>query len=195
VAPKPVSWWKESASVPLKVAAAVTVVVGAIAAILGLTFRFEPSWEPCVGGSRASFTAASVFPNVSGGEFGEASGATPNQMRGATNASARGAEVRFLYTAQSLRGDLLELYATLVRVSPGGAPTGIDTDFDEAQQLEIVPHGCSESGGYDVFLVPIPKSNQHYRIVLELYRGQRVTALDRFQPRLALIETPVFQEG
>jgi hypothetical protein len=175
---------------PVKVITAAGVLIAAVAGGVGLIFQFEPSWAPCLGGSSASFTAAPVFPNVTAGHFASMSGATPAEIK--NDANARGAEVRFLYTTQSLRGDSLYLYATLVTVSPHGSATGIEPSLDEVQELKLVPDSCTESGGYDVF-VPIPHAGRRYRIVLELYRGVRVKALDQFQPRLALIETPVFQ--
>lgn len=194
VAPKPVAWWKRSASWPLKIVTAAGVAIAAVAGGLGLLFQVEPSWEPCLGGSSASFTAAPVFPNVTYSHFLQYNvGATPASVEAVPNRGVRGAEVRFLYTAKSLRGDPLWLYATLVTVSPDGSVTGIDPTLDEFYEFKIVPNACTESGGYDVFVQPIPNTRQHYRIVLELYRGERLKAENVFQPRLALTETPVFQ--
>jgi hypothetical protein len=49
----------------------------------------------------------------------------------------------------------------------------------------VTPDACSTSGGKDLF-VPIPDTRRRYRVVLELYREERL------QDRLALEETPIF---
>jgi hypothetical protein len=194
VAPKPISWWKRTASWPLKIVTAAGVVIAAVAGALGLLFQFEPSLRRCQGGSRASFTAAPVFPNVVYRHFLYTNyGWSYEQIKNVAGNGVRGAEVRFLYAANSLRGDPLWLYATLVTVNPEGAVTGIVPSLDQKRQYAIVPTSCAESGGHDVFLAPIPNSRAHYRILLELYRGQHPSGQNAFQPRLALTETPVFR--
>jgi hypothetical protein len=51
---------------------------------------------------------------------------------------------------------------------------------------QVTPHSCTETRGKDVF-VPIPNHRKRYRVVLELFRTEKL------DERLALLETPIFR--
>ena len=173
----------------------VTVAAGGV----GLLFKLEPSFEPCVGGSAARFVDVPVFPE-SRAEYGYVSGQAnaysdrPNQL---------GAEVRATVEIDNLRGSQLELYYTLLSAGDNGAADQVVPGADQIPTRTQTADACTWTGGFDVFVEPKPTTlggqvvlptgldpKKGYRIVLELFRGQR-------EPdganRLALFESPVFR--
>jgi hypothetical protein len=167
----------------LKVLGAVVALVTIAGGGLTLLFHLEPQLEPCIGGASATFTGAPVFPGTSfrdhlfhEGESKEDIARQPNLI---------GAEVRFSFRVNNLKGAHLPLVWSLV-TSAGGEVTGIVPGEDRAGALVVNPDTCTETGGKDLF-VAIPERTKHYRVVLELYRNPDRT------DRLALFETPTFR--
>jgi len=161
-------------------AAAIAVASGG----LTLLFHVRPELQPCIGGARASFTGAPVFPQVRFRDHLIREG-TPRQDA-LKQPNILGAEVRFSYHVENLRGAELPLVWSLVTVRRDGIVTGVVPGEDRAIALLVQPNRCGESGGKDLF-VPIPARGERYRVVLELYRDSARA------DRLALLETATFQ--
>lgn len=160
------------------------LVVGLVAGAIGLLFTLQPNLKPCIGGVDASFTGDPVFPHVHLVEFLKRTGVPLKQIRDEDDLV--GAEVRFSYRADGVRGRVLPVRFSLLRVEHDGTVGAVDPDQDRALAMNIRPGGCSETGGKDLF-VRIPARGRRYRVVLELYRDQGLT------DRLALSETDVFR--
>ena len=161
-------------------ATAIAIATGAVA----LLFHVRPELQPCLGGARASFTGAPVFPQVGFRDHLIREGTPREEVLKQPNLI--GAEVRFSYHVENLRGAELPLVWSLVTVRGDGIVTGVVPGEDRALALLVQPDRCSNSGGKDLF-VPIPARGEHYRVVLELYRD--VARADR----LDLFETATFQ--
>jgi hypothetical protein len=162
------------------VATAIAIATGGVT----LLFHVRPELQPCLGGARASFTGAPVFPQVRFRDHLIREGARREEALKQPN--LLGAEVRFSYHIENLRGAKLPLVWSLVTVRRDGIVTGVVPGEDRALALLVQPDRCGESGGKDLF-VPIPARGERYRVVLELYRD--VARADR----LALFETATFQ--
>ena len=165
---------------PLK---ALAVIVPILVAGLGLVYTVRPSLKPCVGASQAEFTGVPVFPHVRFRDHLFRSGATRAEIEQEPNIV--GAEVRFSYRTDDLRGAKLPITWSLVSIERDGTLGAVVRGQDRALAMLVTPDSCSETGGKDLF-VPIPDPKKRYRVVLELYREQQL------RDRLALEETPIF---
>lgn len=164
-----------------------TSAVALAAGGIGLLFKVDPAAEPCIGGASADFVDGPVFPETRG-EYGVVS-----DQQGAYQGDSLGAEVRATVDVNNLRGHAIAINSTLLGVGAGGAIDRVVGDVDENGTRTQVASSCTWRGGFDVFVEPPSglSSRKKYRIVLELFQGQR-------QPktganRLALYETPVFR--
>ena len=162
---------------------ALAVIVPLLVAGLGLVYTVRPSLKPCVGASQAEFTGVPVFPHVRFRDHLFRSGATQAEIGKEPNIV--GAEVRFSYRTDDLRGAKLPITWSLVSIERDGTLGAVVRGQDRALAMLVTPDSCSETGGKDLF-VPIPDPKKRYRVVLELYREQQL------RDRLALEETPIF---
>ena len=169
----------------LKVLGALVALITIAGGGLTLLFHVRPDLQPCIGGASATFTGAPVFPNMSLAEHLYSEGASKQEI--AHEPNLVGAEVRFTYRVNNLKGTDLPLVWSLVTVR-GGEVTGVASGEDRKPALTVTPDTCTETGGKDLF-VPIPDPRKQYRVVLELYRSRNAEQIDR----LALFETPTFQ--
>lgn len=162
---------------------ALAVIVPLLVAGLGLVYTVRPSLKPCVGASQAKFTGVPVFPHVRFRDHLFRSGASRAEIEQEPNIV--GAEVRFSYRTDDLRGAKLPITWSLVSIERDGTLGAVVRGQDRALAMLVTPDSCSETGGKDLF-VPIPDPKKRYRVVLELYREQQL------RDRLALEETPIF---
>ncbi|HEY7148845.1 MAG TPA: hypothetical protein VH420_05305 [Gaiellaceae bacterium] len=162
---------------------ALAVIVPLLVASLGLVFTVRPSLKPCVGASDAEFTGTPVFPHVHFRDHLFRTGASRAEIRGEPDTI--GAEVRFSYKVDDLRGAKLPIRWTLVSVEKDGTLGAVDRSQDRSLARVVTPDACSETGGQDLF-VQIPDRRKRYRVVLEMYRGRDL------EDRLALAQTPIF---
>lgn len=162
---------------------ALAILVPVVVASFGLVFSVRPSLKPCVGASDAQFTGTPVFPHVMFWDHLFRSGVPKSEIKDEPN--ILGAEVRFSYKADDLRGAKLPITWSLVSIEKDGTLGAVVRGQDRALAMLVTPDSCSGSGGKDLF-VPIPDKRKRYRVVLELYREQNL------QDRLALEETPIF---
>jgi hypothetical protein len=162
---------------------ALAVIVPILVAGLGLVYTVRPSLKPCVGASQAEFTGVPVFPHVRFRDHLFRSGATRAEIEQEPNIV--GAEVRFSYRTDDLRGAKLAITWSLVSIERDGTLGAVVRGQDRALAMLVTPDSCSETGGKDLF-VPIPDPKKRYRVVLELYREQQL------RDRLAFEETPIF---
>jgi hypothetical protein len=162
---------------------ALAVLIPLTVATLGLVFTVRPSLRPCVGASGAEFTGAPVFPHVHYRDHLFRTGASRADIRGERDVV--GAEVRYSYKADDLRGAKLPIRWSLVSVEKDGTLGAVDRSQDRALARVVTPDACSTTGGQDLF-VQIPDRRKRYRVVLEMYRSRDL------EDRLALEETPVF---
>jgi hypothetical protein len=164
--------------------------VGAVLALaatgIGVLFKVDPRIAPCLGGRNASFTGAPVFPHYGYQQFLQDRGRT--DTRGYPN--IQGAEVRYSYRVDDLRGQRLVLRVTLVSVNRDGSIRGVDTNAIDKNDLFVedsfVPDQCSQAGGGTFFAHMPIDARGRYEIVLELFIGM---SLDQ---RVALGQTPQF---
>jgi len=162
---------------------ALAVIIPLAVASLGLVFTIRPSLRPCVGASDAAFTGVPVFPHVRFRDHLFRSGASRAEILSEPN--ILGAEVRFSYKTDDLRGERLPITWSLVSIEKDGTLGAVVPSEDRAIAMVVTPDSCSETGGKDLF-VAIPDKRKRYRVVLELYRERSR------QDRLALEETPIF---
>jgi len=162
---------------------ALAVIIPLVVATLGLVFTLRPSLKPCVGASDAEFTGVPVFPHVRFRDHLFRSGASRKEILSEPN--VLGAEVRFSYKTDDLRGKKLPVTWTLVSIEKDGTLGAVVPGQDRALAMLVTPDSCSDTGGKDLF-VPIPDKRKRYRVVLELYSTRN------FGDRLALEETPIF---
>lgn len=162
---------------------ALAVIIPLVVATLGLVFTVRPSLKPCVGASGAEFTGAPVFPHVHYRDHLYHTGATQAEIR--EEPDLVGAEVRYTYKVDDLRGAKLPIRWTLVSVEKDGTLGAVDRTQDRARARVVTPDSCSVTGGQDLF-VQIPDRKKRYRVVLEIYRS------GDFEDRIALEETPIF---
>jgi hypothetical protein len=162
---------------------ALAVIVPVVVAGLGLVYTVRPSLKPCVGASAAKFTGVPVFPHVRFHDHLVRTGVSREEIRNEPNIV--GAEVRFSYKVDDLRGAKLPIRWTLVSVEKDGTLGAVDRTQDRAIAKLVTPDACSETGGQDLF-VQIPDRRKRYRVVFEMYRGRDL------EDRLALAETPIF---
>jgi hypothetical protein len=160
------------------VVALVTIAGGGVT----LLFHLRPGLEPCVGASSAEFTGAPVFPHMKFSDHLFHTGASKQDI--ARQHDVTGAEVRYSYRVNNLKGAVLPVISSVVTVDHGEV-TGIVSGQDRAIARKVTPDTCTETGGDDLFLY-IPDPKKHYRVVLELYRDESRA------DRLALFETPTF---
>ena len=170
----------------MQVNKALTVIIS-LATIVGLSvtlaYRVRPSLKPCLGASSAEFTGTPVFPHVHFRDHLFRTGKSRAEVL--SEPDIVGAEVRFSYKVDDLRGEKLPIRWTLVSVEKDGTIGAVDRSQDRAIAKLVTPDACSETGGQDLF-VQIPDPKKRYRVVLELYRSRNL------EERLALAETPVF---
>jgi hypothetical protein len=150
----------------------------------GLLFALKPSLKPCLGGDEASFTGAPVFPRVDFREHLVRTGVRREEA--AQEPRLLGAEVRFSYQTSGFRGRELPVTWSLVVIERDGTLGPVVRGQDRALATNIEPTSCSEIGGTDLF-VQIPNAGKRYRVVLELYRDQRL------DDRLGLTQTVIFR--
>jgi hypothetical protein len=162
---------------------AIGATVAVLAAVVGVLFQIDPRLSPCLGTREAAFTGVPVLPHYPYRQFlldlGE-SGADA-----AKHPNVYGAEVRYTYRADDLRGTSLTLRTTLVTVARDGTVGALVAGEDLLPGLSFTPTQCSQATG-SVLFVPVPHPRLRYKVVLELYPGQG------FTDRLALAETAVF---
>ena len=168
---------------PMRIVKALAVIIPLVAATLALVFTVRPSLKPCVGASGAEFTGVPVFPHVRFRDHLFRSGASGAEILHEPN--ILGAEVRFSYKTDDLRGAKLPITWSLVSIEKDGTLGAVVRGQDRALAMLVTPDSCSGTGGKDLF-VPTPDKRKRYRVVLELYREQNL------QDRLALEETPIF---
>jgi hypothetical protein len=147
-----------------------------------LLFHLRPGLEPCVGGSSAEFTGAPVFPHMKNRDHLFHTG--HSKQDAARQPNVTGAEVRYSYRLNNLKGADLLIISSVVAVDHGEV-TGVVPGQDRAIARTVTPNTCTETGGDDLFLF-IPEPKKHYRVVLELYRDKSRS------DRLALFETSTF---
>ena len=164
---------------------ALAVIVPLLVAGLGLVYTVRPSLKPCVGAEQAEFTGVPVFPHVRFHDHLVRTGVSREEIRSNKEPNIVGAEVRFSYKVDDLRGSKLPIRWTLVSVEKDGTLGAVDRTQDRAIARLVTPDACSETGGQDLF-VQIPDPRKRYRVVLEMYRGRDL------EDRLALAETPIF---
>ena len=150
---------------------ALAVIIPLVAATLALVFTVRPSLKPCVGASDAEFTGVPVFPHVRFRDHLFRSGASRAEMRSEPN--ILGAEVRFSYKTDDLRGETLPITWSLVSIEKDGTLGAVVPGQDRALAMLVTPDSCSGTGGKDLF-VPVPDKRKRYRVVLELYREQNL---------------------
>lgn len=167
----------------LKLLGVVVALVTIAGSGLALLFHLRPGLEPCVGGASAEFTGAPVFPQMQFHDHLLHTGTPKEEI--AQQPNPIGAEIRYSYRANNLKGAHLPLVWSLVTVNRGEV-TGIVRGEDRALARTVGPDTCVETGGEDLFVF-IPEPKKHYRVVLELYRNEDRT------DRLALFETPTFR--
>lgn len=166
-----------------RILTALGILVPVVAGITSLLFYVRPSLKPCLGGANAAFTGAPVFPHERFQTHLLREGARKQDVPKASNVI--GAEVRFSYRANNLRGAELPLTWSLLTVERDGTLGAVVPSEDRLTAMIVSPDSCSESGGKDLF-VHTPSTRQRYRVVLELYRNPQRTN------RLALFETATF---
>ena len=169
----------------MSIVKALAVIVPVVAGILALAFTIRPSLKPCVGASDAAFTGTPVFPHVRFWDHLYRTGMSRPQIKKSGDPNILGAEVRFSYKTDDLRGAELPIIWSLVSIEKDGTLGAVVPSEDRAIAMVVTPDSCSETGGKDLF-VAIPDKRKRYRVVLELYRERSR------QDRLALEETPIF---
>src|SRR4249919_424835 len=163
-----------------RILTAVGLLVTVAAGFASLLFLVSPSLKPCLGGANATFTGAPVFPHVRLWAHLIREGRPKQVVYGQPN--LLGAEVRFSYRANNLRGAALPITWSLVTVEADGTIGAVVPTEDRLTARTVIPDSCSESGGEDLF-VQTPNAHKRYRVVLELYRNAKRGN------RLALLET------
>lgn len=123
-----------------------TFIVGLITlagTAVAVLFQVDPGIAPCLSGRHASFTGAPVFPHYPYRRFLEDEGLDP---RGYPN--VQGAEVRYSYRVDNLRGQVLVLRMTLVGIARDGTIRAADTSHVDGNDLfrvqTIKPDQCSQ---------------------------------------------------
>ena len=162
-----------------------TVVVPALVALVALLFKLWPDLSPCIGGRDASFTGAPVFPHVRFRDHLVRNGMAREDA--ANEPNLVGAEVRFSYRTNALRGQPLTITWTLMTIERDGTIGPVERTQDRAIALAVTPDACGSERGKDLF-VEIPARGRRYRIVLEMYRGDELLT-----DRLALTQTAPFR--
>jgi hypothetical protein len=165
--------------------AAITAVIAAIAGIVALLFQIDPGLAPCLGSREAHFTGAPVFPNYPFKQFlADIGHATVGYK------NLAGAEVRYTYEASDLRGELLVLRATLVKIGRDGGIVATFTNAtayaNQLPEAQDTPARCSQSVGSALWVLVPPEARGRLRIILELFAGTGR------QDRVALGATPIF---
>jgi hypothetical protein len=173
-------WWHLS---PMKVVGGLGTIVGLTAGVVTVLFVLAPSLKPCFGSS-ASFIAAPVFPGVGFRDHLVRDGST--FAAAAKEQNPVGAEIRFDFETSGYRGKELPVTWSLFQVDSRGSVGAVVPGQDRAAAMTIAPQGCSDRGGYDLW-IPIPDQRKRYRVLLELFRDK---TLGR---RIDLIETETFQ--
>jgi hypothetical protein len=167
-----------------KLLAALGSVVTLIAGAAGLVFLFAPDKRPCLGDKSAAFVDAPVVPHVSYRDHLIRSGVTYANAR--EQPDRTGAEVRFTFETRGYRGNELPITYSLFQVEPSGVLRSVVLGQDRAPAMTVRPSHCGDRGGHDLF-IRIPERNQRYRVLLELFRDERL------DDRLDIIETEVFR--
>jgi hypothetical protein len=186
-----------------KVLGVVVTLVTLVGGTVTVLFQLNPSLEPCIGGSAATFTSVEVAPNYPLAQYlrDVNHGQTPPGLP-----PLIGAEIRYNYSTSNLSGNDIRLYTTLQEVLPNGdvrAPPGPPPSTTSSENLQqqhgvpgqpppvVTPNKCSQdSSGFNWMELPQNQRGQHhrYRIVLEFYRGPANT----FTDRVGVGETAIF---
>lgn len=177
-----------------KVLGVVITLVTLVGGTVTVLFQLDPSLEPCIGGSGATFTSVQVASDYSLVQY------LRDVNHGQTPAGLPpliGAEIRYNYSTSNLSGHDVRLYATLQEVLPNGdisAPPGPPPSSTSSENLQpqvglpnqpspvVTPNKCSQdSSGLNWIELPQSHRGRHhrYRIVLEFYRGPANTFTDR----------------
>jgi hypothetical protein len=126
---------------------AASILIALIGAAVSLLFHLAPNLEPCVGGASAAFTGAPVFPRVRFRDYLIRDGAAREDA--AAQPNLYGAEVRFSYRADNLRGAQLPLVWSLVTIGKGGVVNAVVPGQDRALAMTVTPDRCGDTGGKD----------------------------------------------
>jgi hypothetical protein len=164
----------------------VAAIVAAVGGLVALLFQVDPGLAPCLGSRQASFTGAPVFPHYSYKQYLSDIGRNPSGYP-----NPYGVEIRYSYQANDLRGHLLVLRATLVRVGRSGEIIATYTSPTANENLrpvtDFTPEHCSQGSGNAFFVLVPPEARGRLEIILELFNGPGR------QDRVALGQTPSFQ--
>lgn len=179
-----------------KVLGVVVTLVTLSGGVVTLLFQVDPTLEPCIGSSGATFTGVEVFTAYPYTQYAADLGLNPHGY-----ASTPGVEVRYNYQLNNLSGAKPVLRGTLQQVASDGRITvprlnGVlahvyrqETNESTGQALHkfVRPNRCSQ-GGSGIFWMPVTwvPAHRHYRIVLELFDGPTVS------DRVGVGVTPMF---
>src|SRR4249919_2488560 len=114
---------------------ALAVIVPIVVASVGLVFTVRPGLRPCVGASGAQFTGVPVFPHVRFHDHLFRSGFSRAQI--AKEPNPLGAEVRFSYKTDDLRGATLPVTWSLVSVEKDGTLGAVTRSEDRALAMLV----------------------------------------------------------
>jgi hypothetical protein len=180
-----------------KVLGVVVTFVTLIGGVVTVLFRVDPTLEPCIGSSGATFTAVQVFTAYPYTQYAADLRLNPNDY-----APTPGVEVRYNYQLNNLSGAKPVLRGTLQQVASDGRITvpqlnGLlarvylqQTNQSAGQALHkfVTPNRCSQ-GGSGIFWMPVTSvvpAHHHYRVVLELFDGPTLA------DRVGVGVTPIF---
>jgi hypothetical protein len=166
-----------------KIVGGVAGVVTLAGGIAALAFTLDPGARPCLGGSKASISA-SIFPGERRRDYLVRAGMPlerANEM-----ADGIGAVVRYTISADGYKGKKLAVAYTLFSVGADDT-LGPVVGNDRIPDKTFRPSSCSDEGGYDAF-VRVPRGKARYRILLELFRDERLTQ------RVSLFESDPFRD-
>ena len=166
--------------------------------VVTLLFQVDPTLEPCIGSSGATFTAIQVFTGYPYTQYVADLGINP-----AGYFATPGVEVRFNYSLDNLSGAKPVLRGTLQQVAPDGhitaprLPGFLDEIYrrqtnqttGDALRKFASPDRCSQDGN-GIYWMPLEAgvvpTHHSYRVVLELFDGSSLT------DRIGVGVTPVF---
>ena len=180
-----------------KVLGVVVTLVTLSGGVVTLLFQVDPTLEPCIGTSGATFSGVQVFTAYPYTQYAADLGLNPHDYY-----PTPGVEVRYNYQLNNLSGAKPVLRGTLQQVdlkwSHHRAPAqrllaGVylkETNLSAGQALHrfVRPNRCSQ-GGSGIFWMPVTSvapAHHHYRVVLELFDGPTVSE------RVGVGVTPMF---
>ena len=168
--------------------------------VVTLLFQVDPTLEPCIGSSGATFDAIQVFTGYPYTQYV----ADLRFNNPGSYGSTPGVEVRFNYSLDNLSGAKPVLRGTLQQVAPDGHITTpqlpgflaeiyrqhTNQTTGDALRRFARPDRCSQDGN-GIYWMPLEPgvvpTHHSYRIVLELFDGSRLT-----DHRIGVGVTPVF---